>query len=154
MGRDFAEISATNGRLQDLRDGTTRLRKFYSDLWLSESLPYWLPNVQVRYDRLALIFTDKIADVQAALAKSRSGPGATLPPPEQLGFYNPIAPPPPQSRPGTVAPAPPAATPPAQTITPPAAQQPPATTTQPSGVPQVPPTQPKPEPPPSQKPPE
>jgi len=147
VNRNMAEITATNGRLQDLRDGITRLRKFYSDLWLSESLPYWLPNVQVRYDRLALLFTQKIEDVKAAQGQFRANGKPVAP--EQLGFFNPIAPPPPRPR-GQGQNAAPAPT--AQPTQPPAAAAP-ATTPAPGSVQQIPPTQPKPEPPPSQKPP-
>lgn len=154
--RDISEITSTNGRLQDLRDGITRLRKFYSDLWLSESEPYWLANVQVRYDRLALLFTNKIEEVKAATR------GGTLAPPEQLGFFDPIAPPPPGQRrggPGAPAPGAPGAQPTQPSAAPvPGAAQPqpaaPATGAQPGAMQQIPPTQPAPAPPPSQKPPE
>lgn len=114
INRDLAQISSTNGRLQDLRDATTRAEKFYSDLWLSESRPYWLPNVQVRYSHLADLYTGKIQAVKAAMAKSRDT--GVMTPAEELGFYNPVAPPPPQPKPGTPAtpPSPPSVTPPAQ----------------------------------------
>ncbi len=90
INRDFAQISATNGRLQDLRDATTRAEKFYSDLWLKESRPYWLPNVQVRYDHLANLYVGKIQAVKAA--RVESGAKGVMPPAEALGFYNPIPP--------------------------------------------------------------
>ena len=35
----------------DLRDYTTRLRGIYRELWLSENLSSWLPNVLQLYDR-------------------------------------------------------------------------------------------------------
>jgi hexosaminidase len=44
------EISSMNGRCQDLRDGYSALREEYAQVWRSENRPYWLPNVQVRYD--------------------------------------------------------------------------------------------------------
>jgi hexosaminidase len=152
VNRNMSEITATNGRLQDLRDGITRLRKFYSDLWLSESRPYWLPNVQVRYDRLALLFTNKIEEVKAARSNGK------MTPPEQLGFFDPIAPQPGSSmrRGGPPVPGPgaqptqPAQAPPAGTAQPPAANAP----APPGSVQQIPSTQPAPAPPPSQKPPE
>jgi hypothetical protein len=142
VNRNMSEITATNGRLQDLRDGITRLRKFYSDLWLSESRPYWLPNVQVRYDRLALLFTDKIEEVKAARSNGK------MTPPEQLGFFDPIAPALGSSmrRGGPPAPAPGAQ--------PTGGVQPTAPApAQPGNVQQIPPTQPAPAAPPSQKPP-
>jgi hypothetical protein len=113
VNRDFAQISATNGRLQDLRDATTRAEKFYSDLWLKESRPYWLANVQVRYSHLADLYTAKIQAVKAAKANAQDT--GVMAPAEDLGFYNPVPPPPPQPKPGTpAAPTPsPATTPPA-----------------------------------------
>ncbi|MBZ5510944.1 MAG: beta-N-acetylhexosaminidase [Acidobacteriia bacterium] len=117
INRDIAQITGTNGRLQDLRDATTRAEKFYSDLWLKESRPYWLANVQVRYDHLADLYTAKIQAVKAAKANAQDT--GVMTPAEELGFYNPVPPPPPQPKPGT--PAPPTSSP---TITPPA--QPPA----------------------------
>jgi hypothetical protein len=155
VNRNMSEITATNGRLQDLRDGVTRLRDFYSALWLSESRPYWLPNVQVRYDRLALLFTNKIEEVKAARGARGAGP-SNMAPPEQLGFFDPIAPPPPRPRNGQQ---PGPGTPGAQPTQPPS--PPPATGTpttaapaQPGTVQQIPPTTPAPAAPPSQKPPE
>jgi len=82
--RDLVEISNTNGRLQDLRDATTRLRALYSELWLKENRPYWLGNVQVRYDTLAELFQSKINAVQMAMQQYREQ--STLPTPQQMGF--------------------------------------------------------------------
>jgi hexosaminidase len=84
--RDLGQISGLDGlRLEDLRDGTTRLRGLYSGLWNRENRPYWLPNVLVRYDVLGQLFQRKIEQVRAAQARfNREG---TLPAPEQLGFY-------------------------------------------------------------------
>jgi hypothetical protein len=112
INRDIGQITGTNGRLQDLRDATTRAEKFYSDLWLTESRPYWLPNVQVRYSHLADLYVGKIQAVKAAMAKMHET--GVMTPAEELGFYNPVPPPPP--KPGTPAtPTPsPAITPPAQ----------------------------------------
>jgi hypothetical protein len=115
INRDIAQITSTNGRLQDLRDATTRAEKFYSDLWLSESRPYWLPNVQVRYSHLADLYVGKIQAVKAAMAKSSDT--GVMTPAEELGFYNPVPPPPPQPKPGTPATPPPS---PSPSIPPPA----------------------------------
>ncbi|HVG19846.1 MAG TPA: glycoside hydrolase family 20 zincin-like fold domain-containing protein [Blastocatellia bacterium] len=83
--RNLREIVGVNARLQDLRDATTRLRGLYSDLWLKENRPYWLGNVQVRYDNLASMFQSKIQSVQMALQQYREQ--STLPPPQQMGFF-------------------------------------------------------------------
>jgi hexosaminidase len=83
--RDLREIIGVNARLQDLRDATTRLRGLYSDLWLKENRPYWLANVQVRYDNLAGMYQSKIQSVQMALQQYREQ--STLPTPQQMGFF-------------------------------------------------------------------
>jgi two-component SAPR family response regulator len=83
--RDLNEITSINARLEDLRDATTRLRGLYSDLWLKENRPYWLGNVQVRYDNLASLFQSKIQSVQAAEQQYRQQ--QVLPTPQQMGFF-------------------------------------------------------------------
>jgi hexosaminidase len=88
--RDMVEITSTNARLEDLRDATTRVRGYYSDLWLKENRPYWLGNVQVRYDSMAAMYQEKIQAVRRALVQFRET--GKLPPPEQLGFYTPSIP--------------------------------------------------------------
>jgi hexosaminidase len=93
VNRDISQISGTNGRLQDLRDATTRAEKFYSDLWLKESRPYWLANVQVRYAHLADVYVGKIQALKSAMAESRAT--GVMAPAETLGFYDPILPSPP-----------------------------------------------------------
>src|SRR5258708_6208502 len=45
-GRDLADITGVNGRLQDLRDGYSLIRDEYEKAWLRENRPYWLPNVR------------------------------------------------------------------------------------------------------------
>lgn len=83
--RNLSEISSVNARLQDLRDATTRLRGMYSALWLKENRPYWLANVQVRYDNLASLFQSKIQAVDAARRQYREQ--QVLPTPDELGFF-------------------------------------------------------------------
>lgn len=83
--RDLNEITSINARLEDLRDATTRLRGLYSDLWLRENRPYWLGNVQVRYDNLASLLQSKIQSVQAAQQQYRQQ--QVLPTPQQMGFF-------------------------------------------------------------------
>jgi hypothetical protein len=84
--RNLNEISGANGRLQDLRDSTTRLRDMYSKLWLAENRAYWLGNVTVRYDHLAEQIQTKIQAMQQAVQQYREQ--GTLPPPQQMGFYS------------------------------------------------------------------
>lgn len=83
--RDLNEITSINARLEDLRDATTRLRGMYSDLWLKENRPYWLGNVQVRYDNMASLFQSKIQSIQAAERQYRQQ--QVLPTPQQMGFH-------------------------------------------------------------------
>ena len=83
--RALNEITSVNARLEDLRDATTRLRGMYSDLWLKENRPYWLGNVQIRYDNLASLFQSKIQSVRAAQQQYRQQ--QVLPAPEQMGFF-------------------------------------------------------------------
>jgi two-component SAPR family response regulator len=83
--RDLNEITSINARLEDLRDATTRLRGMYSDLWLKENRPYWLGNVQVRYDNLASLFQAKIQRVRAAEQQYRQE--QVLPTPQEMGFF-------------------------------------------------------------------
>ncbi|HEX5733228.1 MAG TPA: beta-N-acetylhexosaminidase [Blastocatellia bacterium] len=83
--RNLSEIASVNARLQDLRDATTRLRGMYSDLWLKENRPYWLGNVQVRYDNLASLFQSKIQAIEAARRRYREQ--QVLPTPHELGFF-------------------------------------------------------------------
>jgi hexosaminidase len=82
---DLDEIVDINGRLESLRDAITQLRKMYAEGWARENHPYWLDNVQVRYDDLASEVQAKIVVVQAAQRQYWNT--KTLPPPEQLGFF-------------------------------------------------------------------
>jgi len=82
---DLDEIVDINGRLESLRDEITETRKMYAERWARENHPYWLDNVLVRYDNLALEVQAKIVAVQAAQRQYWST--KTLPAPEQLGFF-------------------------------------------------------------------
>ncbi len=82
---DMDEIVDINGRLQSLRDSITGLRKMYVDGWGRENNRYWLDNVLVRYDNLALEVQAKIVAMQAA--QRQYWTTQTLPAPEQLGFF-------------------------------------------------------------------
>jgi hexosaminidase len=82
---DLDEIVDINGRLENLRDAITHMQKLYAEGWARENYPYWLDNVLVRYDNLAIEVQQKIVLVQAAQRQYWST--KTLPPPEQLGFF-------------------------------------------------------------------
>ena len=82
---DFDEIVDINGRLQSLRDAITETRTMYKAGWARENDPYWLDNVLVRYDNLAIEVQAKIVAVQAAQRQFWST--KTLPAPEPLGFF-------------------------------------------------------------------
>ena len=85
VGNDLEEITATNARLEDLRDATTRLSQMYREAWLREYNPFWLENVLVRYDTLAREFQAKIVLVRQARRQYEAT--KTLTPPRDLGFY-------------------------------------------------------------------
>jgi len=82
---DMDEIVDINGRLESLRDSITDLRKMFADGWARENHPYWVDNVLVRYDNLALEVQAKIVAVQQAQYQYDSL--KSLPAPEQLGFF-------------------------------------------------------------------
>jgi hypothetical protein len=83
--RNLSQIAGANGRLEDLRDQTTRLREMYAALWMAENRAYWLGNVTVRYDNLARLFQAKSQAIRAALQQYREQ--GTLPTPQQMGFF-------------------------------------------------------------------
>jgi hypothetical protein len=82
---DVYEISSVDGRLEDLRDLTSRLRAMYSDLWLHENRPYLLGNVLSRYDYKLFQLNSRI-NALAAIKDSTLSNGVPLPAPAQLGF--------------------------------------------------------------------
>lgn len=90
VGSDFSDITSTNGRIEDLRDYTTRLAELYRQLWLSENLPDWLPNVLERYHRNSELWQDLTA--KFGQIRSNLGQGKALPPPDSLGLL-PASPP-------------------------------------------------------------
>jgi len=85
VGNDLEEITAINARLEDLRDATTRLSEMYREAWLREYNSFWLDNVLVRYDALALEFQSKIVAVRQA--RRQYDATKSLTPPQELGFY-------------------------------------------------------------------
>ncbi len=94
-------MTSINAPLEDLRDGTMRLRALYKDRWLAEAKPYWLGSVTIRFDNLGLEFQQKINQIR--LIRNGYRDTHTIPEPESIGFYKPIAPPPlpQQARPAT-----------------------------------------------------
>lgn len=85
VGRAFSEIAGVNSRLCDLRDATTRMKGLYEKAWLAENRPYWLGNVSVRYEAMALEYQLKINAMKTTQAQFRES--GELPPPESLGFF-------------------------------------------------------------------
>lgn len=87
--RNLYRISATNGRLQDMRDQTTELEADYAKLWRRQYHPFWLGNVLIRYNNLAGLYQSKIQSLQVLInAYHRT---SEIPPPESLGFVFPQA---------------------------------------------------------------
>lgn len=84
VDRDLYRISATNGRLEDLRDGTTRLAGEYARLWAQQYRPFWLENVLIRYQNQASLYQSKIDQVAAVMQEYHAT--SLLPPPDQIGF--------------------------------------------------------------------
>ena len=81
---DLEDIQSTNGRLEDLREYTTRLTEMYRKLWLSENLPNWMPNMLQLYQRNSDLWQSLIArfgDIRSGLSS-----GQPLPSAESLGL--------------------------------------------------------------------
>ena len=77
-------MNGINGRIQDLRNGTTLLRDLYESAWLRSNRPYWLRNVLEQYDyatQLWLARADKVRSAQRQWTDIKS-----LPPAEELGI--------------------------------------------------------------------
>jgi hypothetical protein len=79
-GRDLADITGANGRLQDLRDGYSLIRDLYEKAWLRENRPYWLHNVLARYDLATQMWIDRAERINLARQqwfRTRKLPSAT-----------------------------------------------------------------------------
>jgi hypothetical protein len=77
-------LNGINGRIQDLRNGTTLLRDLYESAWLRSNRPYWLRNLLEQYDYAAQIWlarADKIRSAQRQWSATN-----TLPTAEDLGI--------------------------------------------------------------------
>ncbi|TAM80537.1 MAG: hypothetical protein EPN47_14845 [Acidobacteria bacterium] len=81
---DLEDIQSTNGRLEDLRDYTTRLTELYRQLWLSENMPTWMPNMLQLYKHNSDLWQELIAKFSGI----RYGfyDGQPLPSAESLGL--------------------------------------------------------------------
>jgi hexosaminidase len=83
-GRDLADITGANGRLQDLRDGYSLIRDLYEKAWLKENRPYWLHNVLARYDLATQMWIDRAERIN--LARQQWYRTRTLPPAASIGI--------------------------------------------------------------------
>jgi hypothetical protein len=84
MGQLGSIQGPDGGRLEDLREYTTRLRELYKDLWLSENYANWLPNMLQLYDRQSALWQEMIARFDAL--RNDFDQGKPLPPAESLGL--------------------------------------------------------------------
>ena len=82
--RDLADITGTNGRLQDLRDGLSLIRDDYEKAWLRENRPYWLHNVLARYDLATQLWIERGDRVN--LARQEWFRSHRLPPAASIGI--------------------------------------------------------------------
>jgi hypothetical protein len=108
VSRELSDLNGVNGRIQDLRNGTTLLRDLYESAWLRSNRHYWLRNILEQYDYATQIWlarADKVRSAQRQWTESKS-----LPPAQELGIPPaPALPPTPEGPP--VAPTTPPATP-------------------------------------------
>ncbi len=76
-GRDLADISGVNGRMQDLRDAYSLTRDLYESSWRKENRPYWIGNVLVKYDLATQLWqarADRFAATRAEFSRTRRLP--------------------------------------------------------------------------------
>jgi hypothetical protein len=110
VSRELTDLNGINGRIQDLRNGTTLLRDLYESAWLRSNRPYWLRNILEQYDATAQIWiarADKVRSAQRQWTESKSLPTA-----EELGIPPaPALPPTPLTTPPTTPLATPSLTP-------------------------------------------
>ena len=53
-----------DGRCEQIRDGYTFTRELYEDAWKKENRPYWLGNVQVRYQAAQLLWYNRCVQLR------------------------------------------------------------------------------------------
>jgi hexosaminidase len=80
----FRNMTGTNGRCEDMRDGFSYLKSEYRNIWLRENKPYWLDNVLSHYDVATQLWIRRDEGFQAAAYQWRTK--HTLPTPEELGM--------------------------------------------------------------------
>jgi hexosaminidase len=80
----FRNMTGTNGRCEDMRDGFSYLKSEYRDIWLRENKPYWLDNVLNHYDVATQLWIRRDDGFRAAAYQWRTK--HTLPAPEELGM--------------------------------------------------------------------
>jgi hexosaminidase len=86
---ELFQIQGINGPLINLRDYTTRLRRIYKGLWLSENLSSWLPNVLRLYDSNFDMWQRHIAQFDQIKWDHREG--KPLPSSESLGLFSAVS---------------------------------------------------------------
>lgn len=84
ISRTLQNIAGANGLCQDLRDGYSFSRDQFSALWLKENRPYWLKNVQARYDLATQLWITR--GDQFSAASNRWSDHRTLPSPQEMGL--------------------------------------------------------------------
>jgi hypothetical protein len=84
MGRDLADITGVNGRLQDLRDGLSLIRDEYEKAWLKENRPYWLHNVLARYDQATQLWLNRADRIN--LSRQQWNRTRRLKPADEIGI--------------------------------------------------------------------
>ncbi len=81
---DLLEMSGTNGRCQDLRDGYTLTRELFQQAWLRDNRPYWLQNVLAQYDLAIQLWITRGRQFDALRAQQART--HTLPRAEEIGL--------------------------------------------------------------------
>ena len=69
LARELYDITGTNGRCSDLRDGYSYLRDLYEQVWHTENRPYWLRNDLARYDVAIELWLKRGDAVHAAIGQ-------------------------------------------------------------------------------------
>jgi hypothetical protein len=81
----FSLITDMNdGRCDQLRDGYTFTRELYEDAWNKENRPYWLGNVQIRYEAAQLLWYNRCTQLRR-IFDDHDNNKTPLPPAASLG---------------------------------------------------------------------
>jgi hypothetical protein len=84
VSRELSDLNGINGRIEDLRNGTTLLRDLYESAWLRSNRPYWLRNILEHYDYAAQVWLARADNVRSAQRQWIEL--KTLPSAEELGI--------------------------------------------------------------------